>query len=248
MLDDITQVYRASRRAAAIAPLLFLIPAVAEFFQHVVEMRIGMYDSLAAAKAVANDPQRMQAGFAKTIALLLPGYWFVRLMAFGDAARAKRIEQPAFGLWLVLLAFGVALLAWELFGPKTDALLSLQGKAGALTGPILSGLWMVIGVYLTGWYNAWPLGNARIGPVSTFALMAGTFWRTVGITLACIVPLMVLHYALGFLAIAVTPAALDWVVLAVDAIAVSLLACTMAGSGYVAAAHAARRKGVSLAG
>jgi hypothetical protein len=59
---------------------------------------------------------------------------------------------------------------------------------------------------------------------------------------------MALHYGLSYAAIALTPTWLDWPVLIFDALVVGLLACTMAGSGYVAARSAAARKNVDLAG
>ena len=248
MWQDIKSVYGTGWRAALVLPLLFLIPAVVEFAQHVVELNAGMYHSMAGAKAAAEDSGRLLSGFAKTLALLIPTYWFVRLMAFGDRARAARIEQPAFGLWLVLFAFNAVFLAYSLFGPALGPLFGLTGKAGQLFGPVLNGLWALFGIYLTAWFVAWSLGNRAIGPLQSLKVMHGAFWRTLGYMVACILPLMALHYALGYLAIAVTPDWLDWPVLLVDALVVSWLACTMAGSSYVAARHAAQRRGVSLTG
>ncbi len=246
MWDDIRSVYANGLRAAWLFPLLFLIPAIVEFAQHVVELNGGMYHSVAAAKAAADDPGRMLSGFAKTLALGLPGYWFVRFLAFADTAKAARIERPAFGLWLILFAFNATLLAYQLFGPPLGSLMGLTGAAGHWFGPVLNGAWALAGIYLTAWFIAWPLGNRAIGPVQSVKVMTGSFWRTLGYVVACILPLMALHYGLGFLAIAVTPDWLDWPVLALDALIVSWLACTMAGSGYVAARHAALRHGVSL--
>lgn len=248
MLNDIKAVYATAWRAAFVFPLLFLIPVTVEFAQHVVELRIGMYDGLAAAKAVAEDAGRMAGGYAKTLALLLPGYWFVRYMALGNKARAARPEWPAFGLWLMLFAFQAALLANSLFGPPLAQLLGLTGRAAKVSGPLLTAAWALFGVYWTAWYVAWPLGNRAIGPLRSLSVMAGSFWRTLGYMAACILPLMVVHYALGYLAIAATPAWLDWPVLVIDALLVGLLACTMAGASFVAARSAAVRKGVDLAG
>lgn len=248
MWEDIRTVYREGLAAARLFPLLFLIPALAEFAQHVVEMNAGMYLSLAAAKASESDPQRMIFGFIKTVALLLPTYWFVRALTFSMDRRAARIEWPAFALWLAIFALNTALAAYTLFGPPLGAVLGLGGGVGKWAGPALSAVWTVIGIYLTAWYVAWPLGNAAIGPVRSIAIMNGSFWRTVGYMIAGVVPLMALHYGLGFLAIVVTPGWLDWAVLALDALVVSWLACTMAGSSYVAARAAAARKGVALTG
>lgn len=248
MWEDIKAVYRTGWRAAFVLPLLFLIPAVVEFLQHVVELRTGMYDSVAAAKAASDDPMRMASGFAKTVALLLPGYWFVRLMAFGDKSKAARPERPAFTLWLVLFALQATVLAYSLFGTSVAAMFDLTGREGTIFDSVLSAIWFIVSIYLTAWYVAWPLGNQKIGPIRSLKIMAGSFWRTIGYMVGCVLPLMALHYALSYLAIAATPGWLDWPVLLIDSLVVALLACTMAGSAYIATRSAAARKGVELAG
>ena len=248
MWGDIKSVYTSALRAALLFPLLFLIPAVVEFVQHVVEVRSGMYDSIAAAKAAEHDSLRMIFGFAKTIALLVPGYWYVRFMAFADQAKAARIEHPAFRLWLVLLAMESGFQAYALFGPPLGSLLGLTGQASKWIGPAITAVWSIVGLYLTAWFVAWPLGNSAIGPLRSLKIMTGSFWRTLGYAIACILPLMAVHYGLGYLAIALTPRWLDWPILVVDALIVAWLACTMAGSSLVAARHAARSKGIPLVG
>jgi len=246
MWQDIRSVYQTAWRSAWSLPLLFLISPVVEIAQHVVELRAGMYDSLAGAKAAADAPLRMIFGFAKVIALTLPGYWLVRLMAFGDPERAARLERPAIFLWLVLFALGVAVQGYTLFGAPVGQVLGLSGQAATLAGPVLSGLWAIVSIYLTAWAVAWPLGNRAIGPIRSIGVMAGSFWRTLGYMVACILPLMTLHYGLSYAAIALTPSWLDWPMLIFDALVVGLLACTMAGSGYIAARSAAARRKVSL--
>lgn len=246
MLREIRELYSDSFRAAALFPVLFLIPALVEFAQHVVEMGAGMYTDIAGAKAAEADSQRLIFGYAKTIALGLPGYWFTRYLAFRDPARAQRIESPALGLWLVLFALQAAMLAWQLFGPGYGALLGLAGKDAQIAGGVVGAVASLLGIYLTAWIVAWPLGNAAIGPLRSVRIMSGSFWRTIGYMVAGVLPLMAVHYGLGFLAIAVTPGWLDWPVLVLDALIVAWLACTMAGSNYLAAAHAARRKSAAL--
>lgn len=244
MWRDITDFYRASWRFALALPLLFLIPPLFEFAQHVAEIHIGMYDSFASAKAVANDQLRMGLGFAKTIALTLPGYWFVRFMAWGPRGAAKP-EMPAVALWLVLFAIQVALQGWALFGPSLGGLVGLTGKSAMILGVIVSLTGGIVGIYFTAWIIAWPLGNAACGPIVSARVMTGSFWRTVVLVLAGVLPLMAVHYALGIGAIG-RPAWLYWPMLAVDAIVVGFLAVTMAGCNFVAARHAAARRNYPL--
>ena len=248
MWSDVRSVYRHGLRAALLFPVLFLIPALVEFAQHVVELQLGMYEGIKQAKAVEGDQWRLGFGFAKVLAISIPQYWFIRWMGLADPGRAARVESPAFGLWLVISAFNTAQVAWTLFFPPLGEMLGLTGPIGKWIGPAISTAWTLIGVYLMAWVVAWPLGNRAIGPLRSFSVMSGSFWRTIGYMVACILPFMVLHYALGFLAITVTPAWLDGAVLAFDALVVALLACCMAGAGYIAAAHAAARNGIDLLG
>lgn len=245
MWQDIKDIHRQALAFSVALPLLFLVPVLAEAAQHVVEIGIGMYDGRAGAIAAADDMSRMGWGFLKTLALALPGYWFTRYMAFaGDARRARALEAPAARLFLVIFAVQAGIQALALFGPGMEAL-GLAGTAGGVALGVLVLLQVVIGVYLSAWLVAWPIGNAAIGPVRSFGIMAGSFWRAVGYLLAGVVPLMILHYALGLGAIG-RPRPLVWAMLTLDAVVVGFLALTMTGAIFVAARHAAARKGVAL--
>ena len=238
--------YRGALRFALAAPLLFLIPVLAELAQHVIEMRLGMYASLAAARHVADAADRTTWGFVKVIALTLPGYWFVRYLAFGDVRRATRAEQPALGLFLIQFALAIVLAAWALFGPGTAPLLGLTGNAGRLVTVVPIVLSFAFGTYLTAWYAAWPLGNRRMGPLASVRLISGYFWSSIVIGLASALPLTAVHYALSYGAMG-RPPALAWAMLVLDALLAGYLALLIAGANYVAAARVAAAKGVSLA-
>ena len=70
LLTEFRAVHARSLAFAAALPLVAAVPLVAEFVQHVVEMRIGMYDSPDAAEATADNAQRLNFGFAKVIRLV----------------------------------------------------------------------------------------------------------------------------------------------------------------------------------
>jgi hypothetical protein len=53
---------------------LFALMAVWEFGQHVIEVRIGFFDSAAASKAVAMDATRMALGWVKMILVYAGGF------------------------------------------------------------------------------------------------------------------------------------------------------------------------------
>ena len=244
MWQDIREIYARALAVARVLPLLFLVPVLAEAAQHVVEVRLGMYDSVTGALRAENALARLGWGFVKTLALLLPGYWFVRYMAFGDARRARAVEQPAVALFGVIFATQAALQAVALFGPGLKAV-GLHGTAGGIALGVLVLLQLTVGIYLSAWLVAWPLGNRAIGPVRSFAVMAGSFWRAAGYFLAGVLPLMILHYALGLGAIG-RPRPVVWTMLALDCVVVGFLALTMAGAVFVAARHAAARRNARL--
>lgn len=243
--DDIKLLFARSRTFALALPVLFSIPVLIEFAQHVVEIDLGLYrHGLSAAAAV--DQRRLALGFAKVLAMLLPGYWFVRYMAFsGNADKAKRIERPAITLFGI--QFGLQAVAqWlALFGPPVGLLLGLPPRLSSYVSLAIGIGSAVIGIYLLAWLVAWPLGNGRIGPIRSIALMAGSFWRSVTYLVAGTVPLMAVHYALAFASLG-QPEWLVWPLMIVDALVVGFLALTTSGAGYLAAAHAAARAGVPL--
>ena len=111
-LSAFRTVHSRSLAFAAALPLVAAIPLVAEFVQHVVEIRSGMYAGVEAAQALESDPDRMIAGFFKTVALGLPAYFLIRwLHTQGDRAFATRFDRPAVTLFGLVIALQ-ALLAW----------------------------------------------------------------------------------------------------------------------------------------
>jgi hypothetical protein len=244
MWTDVKTIYRESWRFALSFPLLFLIPVLVEMAQHVVELQASMYFDLAGAKAAEGDPLRLWFGFAKTLAIGLPGYWFVRYLLLGDPARAVRIEWPAIGLFALVFAFAGAQSWWALFGPNLLAPLGLEGLAVDITSGVAQQVMMI---YLTAWAVAWALGNARIGPLRSVAIMRGSFWYAIALLVAGFLPLMVPHYGLAIAAMKWAPVWLDWVLMIIDSLVVGFLALTMAGSAALAAGHAARRTDIDLA-
>lgn len=248
LISDIRSIYSWAWAFAFACPFLFFIPVLAEFAQHVVEMEGGMYSNPSGAAAFADDPLRMQFGFAKGVALLLPGYWFTRFVLFGnDAAAARRVEWPAVGLWSVIFLLGTGQLFWGLFGSPWSQLLgvndnAMAGAINASVGLIAS----VLGIYLMAWGVAWALGNAAIGPLQSIRIMHGSFWRTVVLTIAGVLPLMALHYALGYAAIYFGASAFDWTLMIVDSVVPGFFALTVTGSSVAAVRHAAEKSGLSL--
>lgn len=246
MWDNIHHNYRAALAFAVACPVLFLIPVVVELAQHVVELRLGMYESLAAFRAQAANPDRTVMGLLKVGAMLLPSWWFIRYIGFdGSPAAARRLDLRALGLWGVTLVWSLGFALLDMFGPSPGGWLGL----GALGTSLLSGLihlaGVILGFYLLPWTVAWTLGNAAIGPLVSIRLMRGYIWCAVGYAFAGALPLIVLHYALGYAAVGL-PVAWAAAILVVDALVVGILTLTINGSAWLGAWHAARDQGVSL--
>lgn len=228
--------HRDSWRFLLACPLLAAVPVVVEMVQHLAEVRLGMYDSLVAAKAADGHPVRMAFGFAKVLSLTLASYWVMRWLAWRDPALAERWDRRAVGLFVGVLAYHMILSAIQLFAlPRTGAAL--------LGGFLLSA---VLGPLLAAWGVAAPLGNPAVGPIASIRLMAPRLLWSAAYMLAALLPLMVVHYALGAAAI-MGPRPLLWPALIADSLLVGWLAALMIASGWFAATRAARLAGIELA-
>lgn len=228
--------YRGGTAFLLACPLLALVPVAFELIQHLAEVRIGLYDSLAAAKATEHQPLRLALGMVKIAALVVPGYWITRFLPARDARAARRLDPPAVRAFAVVVAVQLALAAVQLFAlPPTPAAL----LAALAAGEAISGL-------LIAWAVSAPLGG-DVGPVASVRIMARQLPWTIAFLVAATLPLMIPHYVLGALAL-LGPRALLWPVLVVDSALVGWLTAVMTASGYYAATRAAGRAGVDLAG
>lgn len=54
-----------------LAPAALALVVIPEFAQHVVEVRLGMFDSVEAARSIQNDPTRWAFGYVKIAGLVL---------------------------------------------------------------------------------------------------------------------------------------------------------------------------------
>ncbi len=217
--------YRESWAFILACPLLFLVPVLAEFAQHIAEMQIGMYDSPAAAQALENDPLRMALGFIKTLALALPGYWVTRYLAGGrDVAAARTIDPVAIRLFAWVFAFNAILVALQLF--------VLPRTATAQLASI--GVSLVLIPLLVRWIMASPLGIA-ITPMRSIREMLPQLPWAILFSLAVALPLMIPHYALGAAAIFGPGLALKWAILLFDSLLVGWLAAALIAGNWVIA-------------
>lgn len=230
-----TATFRGSIAFLIACPLLALVPVAFEMLQHLGEVHIGMYDSIAAAKATEHHPLRMALGMVKVVALIVPGYWIIRFFAWRDGAAASRVDGRAVLLFAGVVAFHAALAALQLFvlPPTVGVLL-----AGFAVGQAIACL-------VPAWTVAAALGNAAIGPLASARIMARQLPFTFALLMLTMLPLMIPHYALGAAALFAGKALL-WPILLVDALLVGWLCAVMVAGSYVAAARAAALADVAL--
>jgi hypothetical protein len=229
--------YRGSLAFLIACPLLAMVPVAFEILQHVVEVRLGMYDSVEAAQALDGNSVRLAFGFLKTIALTVPYYWVTRWLATRDSRYAARFEPAALRPFSGFLLVMVALVAIQLFAlPRTGTATAIAFFAGE-----------IIVVLLAAWGIASALGNSRIGPAKSAVIMTPQLLWTFALFVLGMLPLMVPHYAFAALAI-LGPKSLVWPVLIVDSLLVGWLTALLVAIAYFAVKRATDAAGVQLAG
>lgn len=245
MWTSIKECYRESTAIALSLPLLLAVPAIAELAQHIIEYRIGMFESVAAMQATAEHPARMAWGMVKVVSLFLMIYWVSRAMAFGRGG-AKPVLGDARSalLFARVLLVCLALTAVELFGQGLYA--PLVGAAAAQwISILLFVLATAVTVYLSVWVVGAALGNCALTIPASFRIMHGNFWWSAGFSLLAQLPLIAVHYALNFGGVG-RPAGLLWALLTLDSLLVGYLGVMIGTITYLVARRAAGRAGASL--
>lgn len=77
-----------------VAPGLVALAVVPEFMQHVAEIRLGMFESLADARALAIDPTHWAFGYVKLAGFGLAILLLARLWATGGSPRRAALVRP----------------------------------------------------------------------------------------------------------------------------------------------------------
>ena len=245
MWADIKWVYRGAWQAAFALPILFLIPGVVEFIQHVVEIKLGMYASLKASQVVGASAKVALAGMLKLAAGTLPTYWFVRYLAWGDTRKAWRPEMPAVRLWIAVTLVSLTPDAALLFGPLVGELIGLHSNQ-AITATVLIGFCaFFLSIYLLVWPIAWALGKSAFGPIQSIKIIHGSYWRTLGYYVAAFLPLSLVQDWLADVAMGRSPVVV-WALMAIDSLIVCYLWLLIAGGMYIGAKRACDRKNVAL--
>lgn len=235
--NAVRSTYGGSAAFVIACPLLALVPVVSELLQHIAEVHIGMYDSIAAAKAVERHPLRMALGMFKILSLTVPIYWISRFLFSRSPAFAARLDSRSVGLFAYYLLFQMVLATANLALPVTSLAPFIA----------LFVLGLLVGALVPAWGVASSLGNPAIGLAASVRLMARHLPWTIALQLIAMLPLMVVHYAAAAAAM-MGPKPLLWPILVADSLLVGYLSALIITSSYFAAMHAAERAGANLAG
>ncbi|MCP3733775.1 hypothetical protein M9979_02620 [Sphingomonas sp. RP10(2022)] len=216
-LADLFGAYADGARVVAGLPLLFGAIIAWEFAQHVVEYRIGFFDSKEIAKAVSLDPSRMALGWVKMILVYVGGFFAIRFLVNGSA---RGVMTPRWGTmvrYLPYIAYALTIFALIFYARAlvpAERVTAFRGTVGLIqiaVEPLLM-LWIVSaatdGPVRTPWHSARRIGSGYVRALALFFIGR--------------MPIGAAHQFLGTWAIGrATP--LLWPMLVLDAVVVGLL-------------------------
>ncbi|MCX8475578.1 MAG: hypothetical protein MT490_07235 [Sphingomonas sp.] len=226
---QLLEVYRRGFAIFLLAPVIIALVAIPEFVQHVVEIRIGMFEGIERARALANDPTRWAFGSFKLAGLLIAMLAAARF--WGARTRGERWWNLCDVAWIQLIVASALFLFQPTFvdalrgrGPKAlywIVYILLSIAALPLLFPILGALsgdrrYSLVQSYLRGW---------RWLPLLALLLVAA--W----------LPAMAAHYGLNYAARGL-PMPLVWALMVLDSLVVGLLAA-LAGAAFAVSYEAA---------
>lgn len=216
-LATLWQAYRDGPRVLAGLPLLFGGIIAWEFAQHIMEYRIGFFDSRAAARAVSQDGGRMVLGWVKMILVYVGGFFAIRYLVLGRGGGVMRPSAAAMLRYLPYIVYSLIVFALIFYADRlvaADRVMTLRavvGFAQMFVEPLLM---------------PWVVAAATDGPVRTPLQSARIVGRWYPWALALFfvgrLPINLLHQFLGTWPVGKhTP--LLWPMLALDAVTVGLL-------------------------
>lgn len=226
---SLVQLYRRGFALFLLAPLIVAIVVVPEFLQHVVEIRLGMFDDIEAQRALANDPQRWAFGYAKLAGLLIAMFAAARFWGTRerDGAWWRLGDVDWLRLAIAFCLFLFAPLIVDLSRPVVPVWVYWTGytimslATLPLIFPIIAAL----------------CGDRRSGVFTHY-------WRDIRwlplllvLLVAAYLPAMAAHYGMHYLATD-APVALVWGLMAIDSLIVGLIASLVGAAlhlGYAAA-------------
>lgn len=211
-------------RLFLLAPLIPLIAILPEFLQHIVEIKLGMFENKAAFNAMAMDPTRWVSGYAKVVGLVLAIFAAARYWG-GARERWWDLRTVAWKPFLIALAGNTTLsVAMFVIGNR----LSVSAK------PVFDTIATLATLPLLVWLIGPLLGDATMSLRRAYTRGWGRLLRMVLLAVVAFWPAGILHqwnhrWSLG------APDAVVWALMVWDAVLVGLIACwtgAALGTGY----------------
>lgn len=210
-------------RFARALPLVFLAMAALEFAQHVMEIRIGFFDSREAARAVANDSARMTLGWIKMILVYAAGFLAIRYLVWNEARRAMAVSGRSLRAYLPYVLYSLALFALTFYSRPLLAIVGLGASDPAIFQTVIGLSQLALEPVLMLWIVSAATDHAAIGPLESIKRTGMMYFWALALFFIGRLPINAAHQLLNFFAVGQPPAVL-WPMLAIDALAVGLLA------------------------
>lgn len=114
---DLVGAYADGVRSMIALPLLFALLVGFEFIQHVAEVRIGFFNSAAAAHSFSNDSSRMTLGWLKMTSVYVGGFFVIRYLVRSREGKPVASIRPAAQRYLPYVVYSLCLFALIFYGP-----------------------------------------------------------------------------------------------------------------------------------
>ena len=224
--------FRDGPRLWWLAPLIPLFAFLPEFFQHCAEIKLGMFASPAAFKALQNDPTRWGFGYAKIAGLFLAIFASARYWTLPEQDRSRWWDPRTVAWRQLLLGIGIEVAvtaAVYVLKPiiSTNAFKALDLASQLATLPVIV---LIFGAFC---------GDSTVSLRQSYR---SGWWQGLAMAalfLLAMLPAQYLHRLDHTLAMG-APSPAVWALMTWDAVLVSFMAC-WAGTG-LAAGYGFRRR------
>ncbi len=215
---DLLGAYTDGVRFARGLPLLFAVMVLWEFGQHVLEVRIGFFDSIETSRAVSLDGSRMILGWIKMILVYAIGFFAIRFFVLADRERTLRVPASIFRAYLPYVLYSLAMFSLIMYAPF------IVGAQSATTfRMVVSLVQLAVEPLLMLWIVSAATDGPVRNPIRSVICMGRFFFWAFALFFAGRIPINAAHGLLNRYAVGQPPALL-WTMLVGDAVVVGLLA------------------------